>query len=210
MSKTYFVLLSCIILLTCQVSQAGFTIVNGDFSDGLNGWTVDSGNVSDGGGFALFEEHPTLILSTLFQEFTLPTGVQSLSFDVTLSAVAGGVSDPFAFSDSFTASLLDPVTLDPLIANPGFSDFYFQDNTGFEDTIASVSGNHITLDLFGLGLDGLDAALYFDLIGSDDGFLTSVSIDNVQVSVIPVPGALLLGSIGVGLVGWLRRRGIMV
>lgn len=45
--------------------------------------------------------------------------------------------------------------------------------------------------------------LYFSNAGVHD-----VGIDNLRVNwcVIPAPGAVLLGSIGIGLVGWLRRR----
>jgi len=44
--------------------------------------------------------------------------------------------------------------------------------------------------------------------GLNDGWVWSDNVGGVSVTVTPVPapGAILLGSIGVGLVGWLRRR----
>jgi len=43
------------------------------------------------------------------------------------------------------------------------------------------------------------------LVFSDSGWY-DIAIDDLTVTPIPAPGAILLGSIGVGLVGWLRRR----
>ncbi len=178
---------------------AGPTLQNGDFSAGLNNWTLEYGTVTDGGGYALFEEDLFSLSSTLSQQFTIPALALELSFDLVMSVVPGGDYDEFSWPDAFTASLLDPVTFDPLVSNPGYIDFYYVDNTGYLETVATVSGNTVSLDVSSLA--GLDAYLVFDLWGSYDGMLTSVNLDNVEVSVIPVPGALLLGFIGIGSFG---------
>ncbi len=43
------------------------------------------------------------------------------------------------------------------------------------------------------------------LVISDSG-AEDVCIDSLYVSAVPVPGAALLGTLGAGIVGWLRRR----
>jgi hypothetical protein len=189
-----------VVLLALQTVQAKI-IPNGDFSDGLNGWTVESGNVTDGG-YALFQEHPTQILSTLKQEFTLPDWTALLlSFDVKMLAEPGGDKAPFAWPDAFTASLLDPVTSEPLVSNPGRTDFFYMDNTNSIITIGTLT---VTVDLTGLG--DRDVGLYFDLIGSNDGRLTTVRLSNVEI--IPEPCSLVLWLIGTGTLGFLRRSRI--
>ena len=49
-------------------------------------------------------------------------------------------------------------------------------------------------------------SLSFEGIGGDN---VGMLLDNVSVSTIPAPGAILLGSFGAGFVGWLRKRKII-
>jgi hypothetical protein len=194
----------CVLVVLWRALPGFGGITNGDFSTlDLSGWTVEFGTVTDGGGYALFEEDLSDLSSTLSQQFTIPALALELSFDVVMSAEGGGDYDPFSWADAFTASLLDPVTFDPLISNPGVTEFYHLDNTGYEETVGTVSGSTGSLDVSSWA--GYDVLLSFDLWGGLDGMQTTVSLDNVNVSVVPAPGALVLVLIGSGMIGLWRR-----
>ena len=60
----------------------------------------------------------------------------------------------------------------------------------------TVTGVNVT------NLTGRIGYIYFNSVGDGAG----ADIDNLKFTQIPAPGAILLGGIGAGLVGWLRRR----
>ncbi len=185
---------------SCAVAQ----LTNGDFSDGLNDWVVKSGTVTDGGGYALFWEDESGILS---QEFNIPSGALTLSFDLEMVSVGGPhESEP----DRFTAYLYNnPTDMNPLVSNPGVDEFFFYlDNEDIVEIVDTGSFDGATVNLNVSGFGGSDAYLVFELLSGEDEMYTKVSLDNVSISVIPTPGGLILACIGTGLVGWLRRRGI--
>ncbi len=197
--------IAIVIVLSSSLSAfSAPSLQNGDFSAGLTGWNVEYGTVTDGGGHALFQEDPLSLSSTMSQYFTIPNSAQYLSFDVLMSSLVGGDYDPYSWPDAFTASLLDAATLDPLIFNPGLTEFYCFDNHGNRLTIATTAGNNVMLDVSGLA--GQNVLLSFDLWSGMDGLQATVQLDNVNVSVIPAPGALLLTSFGVGLIAKYRRN----
>jgi hypothetical protein len=66
-------------------------------------------------------------------------------------------------------------------------------------SLSNTATGPVTTDLSALGKIG---KIYFNSVGDGAG----ADLDNLSFSPIPAPGAIVLGGIGVGLIGWLRRR----
>jgi hypothetical protein len=187
-------------------SALGVGIYNPDFSEGLAGWTT-WGQVSDGGGFALLEEHPTEALSSIEQVFRFPAGICALSFVYEMTSTPTG--PPAGPWDSFAVWLLDPVTFESVVGtNPWNAEFfYYRDSNGteyYDPDIVRTDGGYVRLDL-GAVMDQIgdtDLLIAFDLLGAIDGFTTQVRIDNITL--IPEPATLAL--LALGALGILHRR----
>jgi hypothetical protein len=136
--------------------------------------------------------------------------------------------DPWSWGgeneESFSVSLLDPITRDPLLpydadlGDPSETyyfmhdwDFYMGDDEIVTDTkyvtMTDLGGGwtDVTLDLTSLPT-GTSALLTFDLLPGwyDYGLNSQIEIDNVTY--IPAFSSVTLGLLGFGTLGVLRRR----
>jgi hypothetical protein len=69
-----------------------------------------------------------------------------------------------------------------------YSNFGWQTDNSINDMYPAISGTNVVWE----GWDGFDLEIY----------LATYTVSPV----IPAPGAILLATVGTGLVGWLRRR----
>lgn len=206
-----------IAFLVVSVSSHAGPISNGDFSQGLSGWT----DLSSGGSAAVGTDE-TLLLgggtgaeiysASLWQgdngffEFSDPLSLNAaekfLSFDVRLEAQP---EDP---SESGTSFFADSLSLE-LYDSLDFShDLFFQSDLDF-----TVSGSWSTVFLDISSLQGRDFALTINLFDEDDGFNTLFGVDNVTFTdtdspknTVPVPEPASLGLVALGLGGLMLRR----
>ncbi|UCC97075.1 MAG: hypothetical protein JSW66_14660 [Phycisphaerales bacterium] len=194
-------------------------VTNGSFETGdLTGWswTIPAGasidvvtshsdptgtgttswGPTDGSYFALLKTDGPGSLTQLYQSYSMTPG-NPLMFDYFWDS-----RDYKPFDDTATLSVYSGVGVGgPLVGSI---------------TLNSVSAD--PQDYWGTpwqtwSLDVGSAGLYtvaFEVRNSLDGILDSfIGIDNVRLDIIPAPEAVLLAGIGVGLIGWLRRRSIL-
>jgi len=204
-------------------SDAYAVPVNGDFSSPLSvGWT-DYSLVTLDSGVAVMGEDSTSS-AYLEQEFMIPAGAVGLSFEYLPLFEKDG-------QESFTASLLNPVSSSPLVptnADPldSAETYYFMHDWDYNASVdnrlwdplytslTDVGGGwtKVTLDLASLGGVATNSLLAFDFTpGFDDGSLAGqIKLDNVLLQtggvVVPVPSALVLAWIGLGCLRAVRRR----
>jgi hypothetical protein len=182
-------------------------IINGDFSttgtapDPFAAWETFSSlgdPPADGGGFARFTAGDNLEDQQLEQYFTLPSLAATLSFEFRLATSPGGTSTGGVPPDSFQATLYDSAFVALFPSDVGFFSFFSVDNDGtayFDPTFVSVvqlgnDWNRVSLDVS--SLSSQDLLIEFLALGSDDGLLTTIDVDNVALTVIPEPASIAI------------------
>ena len=176
-------------------------LVNGSFEDTPlgTGWT-SFGEVSFGGGAAILSENPAyptgeqVSYTSIQQTFTW-AGETSLSFGFRLTPLGGE-------TEYFNVLLNDAVTGTNLLTAPIASTDYSVE--GLDNLYPYVENYwRVNLDLSGIASENA-IALVFSLKGWNDDRWAEATIDDV--SLVPIPGAVVLGTIGLTLSGWLCRR----
>ena len=168
-------------------------LVNGDFSSGGAGWATSGVVFFFSGTASFWEDLPygytdskgDFSYSTLMQDFSRDSTDTTLEFDFKLPGI-GTETD-------YLQLLLNGTVID--VASTSSAD---SNNDG--------NWHHWSQDLSAMPQG--NTSIIFRLKGYDDILDTTVEIDNVAVtSVVPLPGAFILGNLGLGLSGWrLRRR----
>jgi len=180
---------------TLPVGQAAFRIrrLNDDNSDSwLGSFNIFNGSYNLDTDYGPYSTTGNLTGSHHY-EFTLnrSNGLWDLAIDNVTIAFSALVSTNNPQPDGVT------VLIDGVIANKYFS-----------DESAEAHQNAIDLGWTDNAGDGVGGTGAYRLEFTGLTGATGAYVDNISIVAVPVPGAILLGGLGAGLVGWMKRRKI--
>lgn len=179
-----------------------------DFAAGFFG--IGSGASNNIGSFAVHngsEWSPTLVHLFSWVDPATPTSFKALyvSYDAAGAWVGAAGRSPGAAWEN----------LDLMNWYRAWTTFDLSTNmiteVGIEDLSTNVVSTYSPTDwyLAGGAAGAVDDPFAFRLFTGGDTPYNATAWDNISITpaqVIPAPGAILLGTLGAGLVGWLRRR----
>ncbi|MBI5575197.1 MAG: PEP-CTERM sorting domain-containing protein [Deltaproteobacteria bacterium] len=180
-------------------------IINGNFSNGLNGWTFEPSagvNVSSGRAYLNtlgYDSGYSQI--SLYQTFGIPAWANTIRFDVGFSSGVADPADPgFGFPDSFTATYIDP---------DNYLSFLSIDVNGLYDvngTTDPLADGMFRFSANISSLAGRTGTIYFDLLDGNDGYFSTAKVDNVDFVPVPEPGTMSLIGTGLAFLAGMRKR----
>lgn len=181
--------------------------------DSESGWTAsDPDFVSFSGGQATISESNFDNEIRLSRQFIFPASPQALSFYL---VAVGTEPDEGSLPDAFNVSLLNPISLASVVPTVDvFTDAYYTRDLlngvaqGLPATGVKSSPNatavplKVSLDVS--ALSGVAALLQFKLIGGGVDYSSSVTLNKVQLTVVPEPSSWFMILACAGL--WIGRR----
>lgn len=207
------------VVLTSSVAHAVFTIDADFYADGTDMSTAAWGVILSSPSSGFYVTDGQVYAQTAVDPNHASTGTNVFGSNLDGKDGVGNPVDEIWYQDSDSSNefrlradfptAANYVAID-IIGNSYFSygDFGILEAYNAGDNLLALVSNGSALDDGDVFTAEITRGAYdiaYIIAGGIDGH--TVHLDNLRVNLIPAPGAVLLGCIGIGLVGWLQRRG---